>query len=381
MKWFGGQKQPAQTAGRRGKYSDEFRAADSHAARQKLAETRELNAESAELTPARSARDLTSREQNSVHENRQADVNLTREKFARAPREPSASAGEFRSARRDNLVQSEPARFQRGATLRTWQREHDPGEPLERQKEKALRARRRKIGLVFGAILAICAAGLVLLIQFAGTISSVTSNAPNLTKTDQAEYVKIAREYLAANPFERFSFARRDDNLTKYMEQQAPEIAAVKISVAGVAQIKLNLTFREPVASWSTGGQTDYVDNQGVVFSRNYFAAPGVAITDDSGVETAAGSQTSTRFLMFVGSVMSDLKKQGIQVDRAVIPPGAIRYVDFYLSGRAYPFKAQIDRDAAGQAADIAAMAKYLDAQGITPSYVDCRVSDRAYWK
>jgi hypothetical protein len=90
----------------------------------------------------------------------------------------------------------------------------------------------------------------------------------------------------------------------------------------------------------------------------------------------------SSRFLSFVGQVTAELGKNDVgTVERVVIPTGAIRYVEFYLGGRKYPFKAQIDRDPVGQAADIAAMMKYVDNNKITPTYVDVRIAGKGYWK
>jgi hypothetical protein len=132
---------------------------------------------------------------------------------------------------------------------------------------------------------------------------------------------------------------------------------------------------------WTSGQTTNYVDAEGVVFSRNYFAEPSVKITDNSGVSPTDGVAASPRFLSFVGQTTAEIAKiGGGAVDRVVIPSGAIRYVEFYLAGRAYPFKAQIDRYPASQAADIVAMAKYLDAHQIAPNYVDVRVAGKGFW-
>ena len=91
---------------------------------------------------------------------------------------------------------------------------------------------------------------------------------------------------------------------------------------------------------------------------------------------------TSSSFLSFVGKTAVALsEKEGLQAERVVIPQGSARYVEFYLTGRNYPFKAQITRDATSQAHDIAVMTRYIDSHGISPQYVDCRVEGKAYWK
>jgi len=70
-----------------------------------------------------------------------------------------------------------------------------------------------------------------------------------------------------------------------------------------------------------------------------------------------------------------------VTTQKVVIPPRALRYVDLYLSGVSYPFKAQIDRNPANQVLDIINMKKYLDEKNITPSYVDVRVEGKGYWR
>ena len=139
---------------------------------------------------------------------------------------------------------------------------------------------------------------------------------------------------------------------------------------------------RQPVAMWVEGDTTSFVDANGVVFTRNYYAMPSIVIEDNSGASVGGGVATSAKFLSFVGKTATEIEKnQGLKVTRVVIPKGSARYVEFYLDGRNYPFKAQITRNAYSQAHDIAVMVKYIDSKGIQPQYVDCRVEGKAYWK
>jgi len=279
----------------------------------------------------------------------------------------------------DEIREELNTNFTRGATLATY---HVEREKTDRQKERDLRASRRKLSSILLIILLICGLGLLALTQFSGSITSVSSNAPTLQNADTAKYQKIVGEYMSKNPFERFQFARRNNNLTNYLATQAPEVKTASIEQTGLLQGKLRLEFREPVAMWTVAGQTNYVDAEGVVFARNYFGMPAVTITDNSGAAGSGNAVASSRLLKFVGQVTAELKKNnGGVVDRVVIPTGAIRYAEFYLTNRQYPFKAQIDRVAASQAADIAAMTRYLDANHLTPSYVDVRVAGKGFWK
>lgn len=270
--------------------------------------------------------------------------------------------------------------FTRGATLPTFHTTER--EKSDRQKERDLRTWRRKLSGVLLIITLICGLGLFGLSQFSGSFSDVTTNAPTLQPADADKYKRIINEYLSKNPFERFQFARRNNNLTNYVAEQTPEIKAIKIQQSGMLLGKLVLDFREPVAMWTVAGVTSYVDAEGVVFTRNYFATPAVTIADNSGATVNNDAVASLRFLRFVGQVTAELNKNDSTVKRVVIPLGAIRYIEFYLTDRKYPFRAQIDRDATVQATDIATIIGYLDTSRITPSsYVDVRVAGKAYWK
>ncbi len=278
-------------------------------------------------------------------------------------------------------VSEQNSTFRSGTTLSTFRPvEHD--KKTDRQKERDLRDWRRRLGFLLLIVMTISTLGLVLISQFSGSFTEITSNASSLGSADAAAYKKIVDEYMSKNPFERFSFARRTDNLNNHLSEKAPEIASVEISQSNLLIGKLKFIFRRPVAKWVTNNTTSYVDGKGVVFQKNYFEQPAVAIDDNSGASVDGDAVTSSRFLSFIGQTTAEIAGQsGETVERVVIPTGAIRYVEFYLAGRGYPFKAQIDRDAAAQAADIVAMSKFIDANHINPAYVDVRIVGKAYWR
>ena len=274
------------------------------------------------------------------------------------------------------------AAYHRGTTLTNLKRPDDIGE--ERKKLKRLRAMRRRLVGVMLVLFIIVAFGVALLLQYTGRIGGVkitNKGASQLTETDRNKYLRIADAYFAANSFERFSFARRESVMLQYFQTQAPEVSAVSITPSGLASGRLNIIVRQPVAMWVSGGNTSFVDSSGVVFERNYFVAPSLAIEDNSGVSVSGKMATSSNFLSFVGQVTAELKKQNLEVARVTLPRGSIRYVEFYLANRVYPFKAQITRNATSEASDIAVMTRYVDRHGLSPQYVDCRVEGRAYWK
>ena len=69
-----------------------------------------------------------------------------------------------------------------------------------------------------------------------------------------------------------------------------------------------------------------------------------------------------------------------MHLEKIVLPAGLTRKVDVYLKGRAYPIKTNVDRDPAQQVEDIKKTLGFLDQRGITPQYIDVRVSGRAFY-
>lgn len=273
------------------------------------------------------------------------------------------------------------ASYRRGTTLNSFK--SDEQTQSERKKLKRRRARRQKLIILTSVMVVILVLALALLSQFAGSVAKVvSSNGVELKQADGNRYAKMVDDYFAANAFERFSFIRRNSALLQHVVEQAPEVSDIKISSAGIARAQIEVTLRQPVAMWIDGDKTEFVDSQGVVFNRNYFDIPGIAIEDKSGATLEGGLATSANFLSFVGRTVDVLKNdEKIDVDRVVVPQGSARYVEFYVQGRSYPFKAQITRDSTSQAHDIAVMTRYIDSRGIQPQYVDCRVEGKAYWK
>ena len=271
--------------------------------------------------------------------------------------------------------------YKRGVVLSQFHNDEPVAE--ERRRLQKLRLLRRRLAALIATIAIILAFGLALLTQFAGSISGAVATDKNikLSDTDVTKYVGIVNEYFAKNSFERFSFARRKSVLLQYIEDKAPEVSSVSFFPSGLSSYKLHVTVRKPVAMWISGNKTEFVDEKGIVFQQNFYGVPSLAIEDSSGASVSNGRSASSTFLSFVGLTATKLNKAGYKVSRVIIPKGSIRYVEFYLDGRNFPFKAQITRDSGSQAHDIEVMARYVDSHKITPQYIDCRVEGKAYWK
>lgn len=254
-----------------------------------------------------------------------------------------------------------------------------------RLQEHDLRRHRRKLS--FYLVLSLTVVGLVgaLLEQYSGNnvIISANSAEASTKDIDTARYRQLAAEYYTDHPLEHFRFALNIDTFADTLRSKAPEIVDAEVVRGdGVLQGEVKLTFRRPVVSWTIKGEKYYVDANGEAFSVNYFAEPPVTVVDESGIDPNAGVIASGKFLRFMGRVITLVNESGVTtVSGIVIPRGVTRQIDLKLANVPYPFKTNLDRDPAGQATDVINAYKYFTARGLTPAYVDVRVSSKAFYR
>ena len=254
-----------------------------------------------------------------------------------------------------------------------------------RLKEHDLRRHRRKLSAYLVISLLFVAGAGLLLEQYNGNdVSISTSSAETSSKPiDVGRYQQLASEYYSQRPLERFRFALNVESFVESLRSRAPEIADARVVRGdGILQGEVKLTFRKPVVSWTIRGERYYVDMHGEAFRINYFAEPAVSVTDESGIDPTAGVIASGRFLRFMGRVITLVNESGVtSVTGITIPRGVTRQIDLTLAGVPYRFKTNLDRDPAGQAADVVSAYKHFTARGITPAYVDVRVSSKAFYR
>jgi hypothetical protein len=240
---------------------------------------------------------------------------------------------------------------------------------------------------MFYLVISLAACGLlwyVISSYIGGTVAVGTQSAqPTRVALDTPRYQALVARYLQDRPFERFSFALNDAAFNQFITAHAPEIANARLGkgqVLGNAELAVQL--REPVVAWTIKNQQYFVDAEGMAFTTNVFAAPTVVVTDKSGISADAGLVASNKLLRFIGRVITLVNQSGAAlVERVELPANSTREVDFKLRDRNYIVKAHLDRDPAGQAADIVSAIKYVDSHGINPSYLDVRVSSKAYYR
>lgn len=250
-----------------------------------------------------------------------------------------------------------------------------------RLKEHELRKHRKLLAGGLLGVIAIIASGIWLLEQYVIDVS-LASNASRTVSL--APYDKTIQEYLNSRPFERFRFALNQEQLSDFVRQKHTEVSSVTINGdSGLVASSGSIVFRKPVASWQVNSQKYYVDETGETFQANSFSEPGVIVKDESGINVNdLQFVASSRLLRFIGQIVGGINTAGKgQVTQVTIPSGTLRQLNVTLAGHNYPIKTHMDRQPAGQVADIIAAVGYLDSKGITPEYIDARVTGRAYYR
>lgn len=253
-----------------------------------------------------------------------------------------------------------------------------------RLHEHSLRKHRRKLS--FYLLLTVLLAGSLWYVvsSYVATVTVGTQTTQaTQTPLQSATYQGLVDRYFADHPFERFRFALNVRSFNQFMVASAPEVSAAALETSdGFGEGALTLRLREPVVAWTIKNQQYFVDADGVAYTTNYFATPTVVVTDKSGVSADAGVVASGKLLRFIGRVITLVNQAGVAPVQSVeLPTNSTRQVDFKLKDHDYIIKAHLDRDPAGQAADIVSAVQYVEAKGINPAYLDVRVSSKAYYR
>jgi len=219
-----------------------------------------------------------------------------------------------------------------------------------------------------------------LLFQLTINISIQTPDAKSSSNVNK--YVGVLNEYYSAHPAERFRFFLNNNDLKQFFLQKAPEVKNIRVEGDFLARSAVKLTFRQPVAQWSSGDKIYFVDDSGVTFEQNYFTAPTVAVRDESGLPTRGGQEVINRqFLSFLGQAVSEFSQHKMNVSEVILPANTVRQVWFKVEGRETQIRMTVDRSAQAQVKQVIATLNYLDNNGAKPGYIDIRVDQRSFYK
>ena len=257
------------------------------------------------------------------------------------------------------------------------------GEPSgsERQAWRNLRQKRRRLIVTLVGVLTGAGMLMLALMQFAGKIQVQTPTP--MKEESTSVYVAILNEYFAERPMERFRGLVQEDALQDFFSVKAPEVKTVSIaSGTELATATLRLTFREPVAQWSSNDRTYFVDDMGVTFERNFFAPPSVVVKDESNIQAEAGVEViNQRSLGFLGYVVSGFREHGMTVQEVTLPENTLRTMVVHLEGRATTVQMTIDRDAKAQVEEAVQALQYLDGKGEAPGHIIVSVDQQVFYK
>lgn len=286
---------------------------------------------------------------------------------------------EVQRNRHTNLSEEQKpqASFRRGQTISGYKKEDS-----ERQKRHDLVVQRRKLSSFFMFIAGLAVFVIFIMSQLIVRVDVSLMNGEKID--DQRRYSDIAQKYLEDHPVERLRIFLNGDNLLAEMKKELPEISKIsKISFAGFTNVDISLDMRKPVAAWQVSAdKTYFVDNSGIAFSKNFFEAPSVLVSDESGIQLADGKiAVSNSFLSFIGQIIGKAQENGIVVEKIVIPPASLREVEVYVKDLSFPFKLITSRPAGEQVESLKTTLNYLNNRGISPKYVDLRVSGKAYFQ
>lgn len=245
-----------------------------------------------------------------------------------------------------------------------------------------LALQRRQVGILLSMIILI-SLGLYLLISQFTADSLISIKGVPQSATLKARYDPIIQEYYGQHPVERLRFLTNMRAFVGFIQSKAPEVRSITIEPASsFATSQFVITPRQPITGWTIDGTQQYVDANGTAFSQNYYAAPPVQIVDKSGVPVTSGQAVaSNRFLGFVGRLVGFSQQRGHGVEQVIIPSGTTRQVDLKIKDVPYLIKCSIDRPAGEQAEDLDRAIKHLQQRGVTPGFVDVRVSGKAFYQ
>ncbi|MFZ2126309.1 MAG: hypothetical protein WAV04_02240 [Candidatus Microsaccharimonas sp.] len=276
-----------------------------------------------------------------------------------------------------------PQQFRRNQTMSGVRRETLAEAASPRSKVHHLTRQRRKVGGILLIVLIAIGVLALLLTQMTAKVLITSSTTSLNSSIDGEKYEKIINDYLGIHPAARLRFLLNEQELSDYVSAIAPEVARVQQTGAhNIVETRFAMTFRQPLAGWQINSRQYYVDDQGVVFEKNYFQPPNVQIIDESGISPEQGSTVaSARFLSFVGRVVGLSKDSGYEVVEAILPSGTTRLLEIRLKDVGSLIKLSIDRGAGEQVEDMTRALRYLQSRGESPSYIDVRIGGRAVYQ
>jgi len=224
------------------------------------------------------------------------------------------------------------------------------------------------------------------------TISStptVVSNTPDaaILLQDSAVYQDTIRQLLNRYPFERTKLTMDTMKLSEEFRSRHPETGAALIRIPAIGrQLEIELNPSPPTFILANESGRYIVNDLGIAVLPVSEAPSSLrnlpVVTDDTGVQIAAGKPVLTRANVgFITYVIKELKAKGKNVESLSLPAIA-NEIDVRLADTPYVVRMNLENEPDQQVGSLLAVFKQMEETGKTPvEYIDLRVEERAYLK
>lgn len=284
--------------------------------------------------------------------------------------------------RRNTVVISKSQREVAAYRQSVTQRQAD----LKRQRA----IRKTKIRMVtIGVSLALILLGLRMVISGVQLSSNASSH---LSASDIQSYNLAILRSFRSHTIGGQSWLADTSGVRKDIMQQFPEIGSINFdsNTPLSTMLKVNIRFRTAVFVWKdASGSTQFVDENGVLFSKNLDPAVNVkklvSIEDQSGVVLKAGTSVLTsQLVQFVGQLHAKVPAaypSGTSLTKVIIPRST-REVQVRVSEQAYYIKFSSAQSLDAQIGDLKVLLGYFAEHKTAPKeYIDLRVPGKAFYK
>lgn len=277
---------------------------------------------------------------------------------------------------KNNQALQSASYYRSGKTLSPRRNTTDLSTPSVRE----LSTHRRKVAGIFLIVVAVCVLLLILVWQL---IASVEFLTPGVSVGDYNCYQRATRDYFNRRPTERLKIFLNQDGLLANLQNYCSEVDTINnLQIGFLRPTTVTISFKEPVAMWILGETKYYVDKRGSIFEINHFDEPKIKVLDKSGLDPSkVPTVASSQLLGFIGQVAALSVDKQLIVESVVIPPLATRQIEIFYEKYPFPIKMLTSGSAPRQVEDASKVLSYLSSQGITPAYVDVRISRQAYYQ
>lgn len=255
---------------------------------------------------------------------------------------------------------------------------------LKRAREKTFRKRR---------ILIVVAAVLLFAVMYGLRVRalSIRPTSMQINSIDTAAYAQSVDSFLSSKVPLKQSWLIDDSRLLSYLQSEHPEINSVQTNSPSLVggELQVAIGFRRPEYIWSTSSVSRYIDDAGVLFSKNVYptidedALPVVEDQSSTGFKegSAVVSSRVAESIAYTYSEIPSVFGSEAEVSSVVLPPKA-REIQVRISTVPYKLKLSTGRGIKAQKQELVELLDYMNRAGVQPSeYIDLRVENKLFYK